>query len=153
MTINLSQNSIIIRNSAFPPVFISTVEIRRSVETSTAIAKALQIQTIFSNSRSAVNQPSLKYTKRDPAVIPDIAMLIEKNARWYHEMTDKILVSMIWSINPHMQIRNTPRRNHSLALLRLIILARMIVPSVQGPRGSLTDILRMPKWQGLERAS
>ena len=80
MTISLSQSNIIIRNSVFPPI-INTVEIRRSVETSTAIAKALQIQTIFSNSRSAGNHRSLKYTKRDPAVIPNIAMLIEKNAR------------------------------------------------------------------------
>src|SRR6266436_461533 len=120
MTTSLSQNSTIIRNSGFPPI-INTVEIRRSVETSTAIAKALQIQTIFSNSRSAVNHPSLKYTTRDPAVIPNIAMLIEKKARWYHEMTDKILVSMIWSIKPHIQIRNRPRRNHGLYFLGLIM--------------------------------
>jgi hypothetical protein len=77
----LSQNNTIIRNCGVVPVVINTVEIRRSVETSTAIAKALQIQTIFSNSRSVVNHPSLKYMKRDPAVIPNIAMLIEKNAR------------------------------------------------------------------------
>ena len=37
-------------------------------------------------------------------------------------MTDKILVSMICSIKVHMQIRNRPRRNHGLDLLRLSVL-------------------------------
>ena len=45
----MSKNNTIIRNSGFVTSVINTVEIRRSVEISTAIAKALQIQTIFSN--------------------------------------------------------------------------------------------------------
>ena len=37
-------------------------------------------------------------------------------------MTDKILVSMICIIKVHIQIRNRPRRNHGLDLLRLSML-------------------------------
>jgi hypothetical protein len=54
MTISLSHNSTIIRNSGFPPI-ITTVEIGKSVESAPARANAPQIQTIFSNNRSDGN--------------------------------------------------------------------------------------------------
>jgi hypothetical protein len=69
------------RSSVFRENPVSTVVIATIAESTTDIAKAEDIQTKFSNSLCLGNKGSRKYTKRDPAVMPNIAMAMAKKAR------------------------------------------------------------------------
>src|SRR5215468_4393343 len=51
------------------------------------------------STRRGRNHSRRKYTKTAPPVRPNMAILITKKARWYQEMTEMILVSMICSIS------------------------------------------------------
>ncbi len=83
--ISLSHDSAIIGNAIVSePMLllpITTVEIRSSAETTMEMPKAAVIQVMFSSSRSLENDDCRKYTKREPAVMPNMPMLMAKNAR------------------------------------------------------------------------
>ena len=83
--ISLSHDSAIIGNAIVSePMLllpITTVEIRSSAETTMEMPKAAVIHVMFSSSRSLENDDCRKYTKREPAVMPNMPMLMAKNAK------------------------------------------------------------------------
>src|SRR5580693_5429754 len=110
MKISLSQTTAVISNVPATPEG-AIVVIKDRVDRTTEIENAVLIQTRFSNRRSRGNKSDLKYINKDPALMPSIAMLIAKKARWDHRITEMRRVSTIWSIRPHEHIKNTPLRN------------------------------------------
>jgi hypothetical protein len=77
LTISLSQSRTITTEVT---VLGTTEETSEAVDNTTEIANAAAIHAKCSYSRSRVNSCDLKYTISDPAVMPNIAMLMAKNA-------------------------------------------------------------------------
>ena len=79
MTIIFTHTTVVMAHVLASPDGISVV-INDMVESTTAIANAVLIQARLSDRQFAGNRSGLKYTINEPAVMPNIAMLMAKNA-------------------------------------------------------------------------
>ena len=79
MTIIFTQTTVVMAHVLASPDGISVV-INDMVETTTAIANALLIQAKFPDRQFSGNRSGLKYTINEPAVMPNIAILMAKKA-------------------------------------------------------------------------
>jgi len=87
------------------------VVISEKLDRVTAAEKAALIHARLPIKRSAGNQSDLKCTISAPTVMPSMAILIARNAKWYHRMTEMTLVCTTCNIKQLMHIRKTPDRN------------------------------------------
>ena len=57
---------------------------------------------------ASVNRSPRKKTHTAPAVRPNIAIVMQKNANWYQVTKEKMRVSISWSIKVDAVMRKTP---------------------------------------------